>query len=86
MIPGDATSVFIPHEHGRLIAREWHADCRVYVQERTTDQVGSAISRENEDMTHAYLLRGHVSDAVVQPSRFGINPNIPLYLLAILFT
>jgi hypothetical protein len=38
-----------------LLLPECHADCQVYMQERTTDQVGSAIIRENEDMTHAYL-------------------------------
>jgi hypothetical protein len=43
MIPEDATSVLSSHGHGRLIAREWHADCRVYVEGRTTGQVGSAI-------------------------------------------
>jgi hypothetical protein len=57
MIPEDATSVLSSHGHGRLIAREWHADCQMYVIGWTTGQVGSVrrSSREDEDMTHAYL-------------------------------
>jgi hypothetical protein len=33
--------------------------------------------REDEDMTHAYLWRGHVSDAVQHTSRFGSKPEPP---------
>jgi hypothetical protein len=40
-------------------------------------------SREDEDMTHAYLWRGHVSDAVMQTSRFGDKPEPPSFIFSL---
>jgi hypothetical protein len=59
----------------------WHVDWSVSGYYRMTDQVGLANSRVNSYVTHAYLGRTHVSDAVIQLSRIVIilTPHPSLY-------